>query len=121
MLLRLVVPPAPARSCGLIFSTLNFAARSRIVLNTSSIGGGSPLIQRSGLMRGNGSARWAEWQITIILYNESAVNHEGGLMANLENALLPLRAERREAQLHVEKLDQAIAVVFLGASIPSRT
>src|SRR5208282_1526131 len=44
-------PPAPAKSCGLIFSTLNFAARSRIVLSTSSSGGGSPLIQRSGLMR----------------------------------------------------------------------
>jgi hypothetical protein len=32
-------------------------------------------------------------------------------MANLENALQQLRAERREAQLHVEKLDQAISVI----------
>ena len=32
-------------------------------------------------------------------------------MANLENALQQLRAERREAQLHVEKLDQAILVI----------
>ena len=29
-------------------------------------------------------------------------------MANLENALQQLRAEQRESQLHVEKLDQAI-------------
>jgi hypothetical protein len=32
-------------------------------------------------------------------------------MANLENALQQLRAERREAHLHVEKLDQAILVI----------
>jgi len=32
-------------------------------------------------------------------------------MANLENALQQLRAERREAQLHVEKLGQAISVI----------
>src|SRR6202044_2426016 len=32
-------------------------------------------------------------------------------MANLENALQQLRAERREVQLHVEKLDQAISVI----------
>jgi hypothetical protein len=32
-------------------------------------------------------------------------------MANLENALQQLRAERREAQSHVEKLDQAISVI----------
>jgi hypothetical protein len=32
-------------------------------------------------------------------------------MANLTNALQQLRAERREAQLHVEKLDQAITVI----------
>jgi len=32
-------------------------------------------------------------------------------MANLSNALLELRAERRESQLHVEKLDQAISVI----------
>src|SRR3954469_8635635 len=46
--LRLVDLP-PARSCGLMFSTLNFAARSRMVLNTSSSAGGSPLIHLSGL------------------------------------------------------------------------
>src|SRR5437660_11784677 len=50
-------PAAPARSCGLIFSTLNLAARSRIVLSTSSSGGGSPLIQRSGLMRATTNER----------------------------------------------------------------
>ena len=32
-------------------------------------------------------------------------------MANLENALQQLRAEQREAQLHVEKLGQAISVI----------
>jgi len=32
-------------------------------------------------------------------------------MGNLNNALQELRAERREAQSHVEKLDQAIAVI----------
>jgi hypothetical protein len=32
-------------------------------------------------------------------------------MGNLANALQELRAERREAQSHVEKLDQAIAVI----------
>jgi hypothetical protein len=32
-------------------------------------------------------------------------------MANLENALQELRAERRVAQLQVEKLDQAISVI----------
>jgi hypothetical protein len=32
-------------------------------------------------------------------------------MANLENALQQLRTERRDAQLHVEKLGQAISVI----------
>jgi hypothetical protein len=32
-------------------------------------------------------------------------------MANLNNALQELRAERGRAQLHVEKLDQAISVI----------
>jgi len=32
-------------------------------------------------------------------------------MANLENALQQLRAEQREAQLHVEKLGQAISMI----------
>jgi hypothetical protein len=32
-------------------------------------------------------------------------------MANLTNALQQLRAERREAQLHVEKLGQAISAI----------
>ena len=40
-----------------------------------------------------------------------AVNLEGATMANLTSALQQLRAERREAQLHVEKLDQAISVI----------
>jgi hypothetical protein len=44
-------PAAPARSCGLIFSALNLPARSRMVFSTSSSGGGSPLIQRNGLIR----------------------------------------------------------------------
>src|ERR1700721_2724171 len=34
-----------------------------------------------------------------------------GIMANLENALQQLCAEQREAQLHVEKLGQAISVI----------
>jgi hypothetical protein len=38
-------------------------------------------------------------------------------MANLENALQQLRAERQEAQSHVEKLDHAISVIeSLGGS-----
>jgi phage major head subunit gpT-like protein len=32
-------------------------------------------------------------------------------MSNLTNALQELRAERKQAQLHVEKLDQAISVI----------
>jgi hypothetical protein len=32
-------------------------------------------------------------------------------MGNLNNALQQLRAERKQAQLHVEKLDQAISVI----------
>jgi hypothetical protein len=32
-------------------------------------------------------------------------------MANLENALQELRTERKQAQLHVERLDQAISVI----------
>ena len=32
-------------------------------------------------------------------------------MANLENALQQLRNERKQAQLHVERLDQAISVI----------
>ena len=32
-------------------------------------------------------------------------------MANLENALQQLRAERQQAQLQLEKLDQAISVI----------
>ena len=50
-------------------------------------------------------------------------------MANLTNALQQLRAERRESQLHVEKLDQAISVIeslngsgtFRKANRPTRT
>ena len=50
-------------------------------------------------------------------------------MANLTNALQQLRAERRELQLHVEKLDQAISVIeslngsgtFRKANRPTRT
>ena len=42
-------------------------------------------------------------------------------MANLENALQQLRAERQKAQLHVEKLDQAISVIAsLNGSATSR-
>jgi hypothetical protein len=39
------------------------------------------------------------------------VKHRGTTMANLTNALQQLRAEQREAQLHVEKLGQAISVI----------
>src|SRR6266567_1590902 len=38
-------------------------------------------------------------------------NTEGKTMANLDNALQQLRAERQVAQLHVERLDQAISVI----------
>src|SRR3989442_15061094 len=50
-------PPAPARSSCFTLSVLNLPARSRIVFSTSSSGGGSPLIQRSGLMRAMTKAR----------------------------------------------------------------
>ena len=39
------------------------------------------------------------------------LNTEGGTMASLTNALQQLRAEQREARLHVEKLGQAISVI----------
>ena len=39
------------------------------------------------------------------------VNLEGGTMGNLGSALQQLRAERKQAQLQVEKLDQAISVI----------
>ena len=43
-------------------------------------------------------------------------------MGNLASALQQLRAERREAQMHVDKLDQAIAVIeSLNGSGASRT
>jgi hypothetical protein len=38
-------------------------------------------------------------------------NTEGGTMGSLNGALQQLRAERKQAQLHVEKLDQAISVI----------
>jgi len=43
-------------------------------------------------------------------------------MANLENALQQLRAEQREAQVHVEKLGQAISMIeSLNGSGTSRS
>jgi len=44
-------------------------------------------------------------------------------MASLTNALQQLRAERREAQLHVEKLGQAISVIesLNGSGTPRST
>jgi hypothetical protein len=44
-------------------------------------------------------------------------------MGNLSNALQQLRAERREAQLHVEKLDQAISLLtsLNGSGAPRTT
>jgi hypothetical protein len=41
----------------------------------------------------------------------SVVNLEGESMGNLGSALQQLREERKEAQAHVEKLDQAISVI----------
>jgi hypothetical protein len=38
-------------------------------------------------------------------------NLEGEIMASLTNALQQLRAERKQAQLHLHKLDQAISVI----------
>jgi hypothetical protein len=40
-----------------------------------------------------------------------AVKYEGATMSNLTGALQELGAERSRAQLHVEKLDQAIPVI----------
>src|SRR5580704_12520119 len=48
---------------------------------------------------------------TSVLYNVSSVKYRGGTMGNLNNALQELRAERKQAQLQVEKLDQAISVI----------
>jgi hypothetical protein len=45
------------------------------------------------------------------LQSVSLLNLEGESMGNLANALQQLRAERREAQSHVEKLDKAISVI----------
>jgi len=43
-------------------------------------------------------------------------------MANLTNALQELREHRKQAQLHMEKLDQAISVIeSLNGSGTSRT
>src|ERR1022692_4840201 len=64
-----------------------------------------------------------------ILYNIPRCQIPRGTMANLTNALQQLRAERRESQLHVEKLDQAISVIeslngsgtFRKANRPTRT
>jgi hypothetical protein len=41
----------------------------------------------------------------------SVVNPEGECMGNLGSALQELRAERKQAQLQLEKLDQAISVI----------
>ena len=41
----------------------------------------------------------------------SAVITKGATVANLSNTLHELRAERSQAQLHVEKLDKAISVI----------
>src|ERR1022692_1341068 len=49
--------------------------------------------------------------VILKLYNQSRCQSSGGIMANLTNALQQLRAEQREAQLHVEKLGQAISVI----------
>lgn len=44
-------------------------------------------------------------------------------MGNLNNALQQLRAERKQAQLHVEKLDEAIAVIesLNGSGVSRKT
>lgn len=71
-----------------------------------------------------------QWQIIPILYNETRYQiPRGETMASLTNALQQLRAERQVAQLHVEKLDQAISVIeslngsgkFGKANRPTRT
>ena len=49
--------------------------------------------------------------ISFQSYTMSPLSILRGIMANLENALQQLRAERRESQLHVQKLDQAISVI----------
>jgi hypothetical protein len=49
--------------------------------------------------------------ISFQSYTMSPLSILRGIMANLENALQQLRSERRESQLHVEKLDQAISVI----------
>src|ERR1700730_2219811 len=46
-----------------------------------------------------------------ILYNQGGCYVQGGTMANFTNALQELRAERSRAQMHVEKLDQAISTI----------
>jgi len=49
--------------------------------------------------------------VTPILYNVFRRQIRGGTMGNLNNALQELRAERKQAQSQVEKLDQAISVI----------
>lgn len=57
-----------------------------------------------------------------ILYNIPRCQIPRGTMANLTNALQQLRAERREAQLHVEKLGKAISMIeSLNGSGTSRS
>jgi hypothetical protein len=48
--------------------------------------------------------------IQTTFYNKRLLNR-GGTMGNLHNALQELRSERKQAQLQVEKLDQAISVI----------
>jgi hypothetical protein len=50
--------------------------------------------------------RW----LYLVIQSES-LSTLRGIMANLTNALQQLRAEQREAKLHVEKLGQAISVI----------
>jgi hypothetical protein len=45
------------------------------------------------------------------LYHIPSVKYRGRTMGNLSSALQQLRAERKQAQSHVEKLDQAISVI----------
>jgi hypothetical protein len=58
-----------------------------------------------------------EWSFTVHYPKQpSTISrglNRGGTIGNLKNALQELRAERKQAQLQVEKLDQAILAIEL--------
>src|SRR5438128_2162176 len=50
-------------------------------------------------------------EVSTFYYNQCAVLLSRGTMANLNDVLRQLREEHKQAQQHVEKLDEAISVI----------